>query len=138
MTVYMRPRQSGKSTTIAEQVAWCALFDELPVLVIFPNQQAMTHWVTTHLKAQNLTRYELLFIYFKVAPCTVSGSAANTSNIVTEITRMHPRRIYLDEIGHMDATFIKELQVLHDDIMYAYGTPGSGRLNCYKFTQDNK
>lgn len=137
MTVYIKPRQSGKSTTIAEQVAWCALFDELPVVVLFPHTRALQDWVYKILPLQKITQQELALVYLKVAPTTRSGSAANSINIVHEITRMHPRRIYLDDIGYMDATFINDLRELHDDIMYAYGTPGAGGSNSFKFIQNN-
>lgn len=66
-----------------------------------------------------------------VAPIKPSSAAANSICMVSNITRSHPRRIYIDEIYDINKIYIQELRKWHDDIIYAYGTPKNEKDTCY-------
>jgi hypothetical protein len=126
MQTFSGPRQSGKSTKIARDVAWCSLFDILPVCVILCNFQMMKFFRTHYLGNEGITSEELKNIHLVVGATTWNNMF--TSDIFSKIKTIKPVRIYIDEIQMFDKKFIDELQRRFDDKIYAYGTPAAEDL----------
>lgn len=120
MKEYIQPRQTGKTTAIATEVNWCAMFDMLPVVVIFPTTLMKRNFDYIHLKPLGITETERKKIHLIVG--AREWKNAFTSDIFSQIKCAKPVRIYIDEVQCLHAEFIKELQSKYDNIMYVYGT----------------
>jgi hypothetical protein len=126
MQTFYGPRQSGKSTKIARDVAWCSLFGILPVCVILCNLSMMKAFRTHYLGNEGITSEELKNIHLIVGATTWSNTF--TSDIFSNIRIAKPKRIYIDEVQLFDKEFMKKLQHEFDDRIYAYGTPAAEDL----------
>lgn len=118
----LKPRRSGKTTAIAEDISWCCLMDMTPIAVIFCTRQMIDIFKQQCLPKHNITKEELDNIHMFVGADTRASYAGNIHYIMSRIHCINPVRIYIDEVQLMHKDFIKELCSRYDDIIYAYGT----------------
>ena len=121
-------RSAGKTTAIAEQVNWCAMFDILPVCILVRNE-VMRRDMYLKLKDFGITQEELNSIVV-ITTSSVSHSHPHSTSINGVLDKIRGTkfyRIYIDDVTEVPQELVDalRLQLQYDNIMYVYGTPST-------------
>ena len=119
MQLYVKRRQWGKTTEIAREISWCAFFGELPVCVFVPNWEMLDTFKKKYLYPLKLTREE----YKQIIVVNANVNEYFEAYSLPMLRGLRPKRIYIDEVFHMNVSIIRALKREYDDIIFAYGTP---------------